>query len=141
MAHDQDSPLTKSESSQGQAAGLFASWFDAVGERFRTGAELALAETRLAITSFVMMIFLAVLAAGALLFAWALLVLAAGQWVLSKGYPPVGTTLVLFAIHLLIAWLLWRAANALGQTMDFPETRRLLGSAADAEEEPARHDR
>lgn len=140
MARQPDSLPTADESSEANASGAVGSWLAALGERFRSGAELALAETRLAITSFMLMIFLAVLAAGALLFAWALLVFAAGQWAVSLGYSPVGASLTLFAIHILIAWLLWRAANALGQTMDFPETRRLLSSAADSHEEPAHHD-
>jgi hypothetical protein len=140
VPHNQDSSLTASESSEGHASGVVGSWLTALGDRVLTGAELALAETRLAITSFMLMIFLAVLAAGALLFAWALLVFAAGQWAVSMGFSPVGAALVLFVIHLLLAWLLWRAANALGQTMGFPETRRLLSSAADSHEEQAQHD-
>jgi hypothetical protein len=140
VAREHDSSLTADESSQADAPGLISSWLIALGERFRTGAELALAETRLAITSFMLMLFLSVLAAGALLFAWALLLFAAGQWAVSKGYSPVGAALVLFVLHLLLAWWLWRTANGLGSSMDFPETRRLLGSATDSEGESARDD-
>lgn len=139
MAGEEDSSLTTDES-QADAPGVIGSWLAALGERFRTGAELALAETRLAITSFMLMLFLAVLAAGALMFAWALLLVAGGQWAVSKGYSPVGAALVLFVLHLLLAWLLWRTANGLGRSMDFPETRRLLNSAGDSEQESSRHD-
>lgn len=137
MDGEQDSASTAGQAPDEHAAGLISSWLAALGERFQTGAELALAETRLAITSFMLMIFLAVLAAGALLFAWALIVFAAGQWAVSAGYPPVATALVLGLVHVLLAWVLWTAANVLGRTMDFPETRRLLSSTSDTHEDTA----
>lgn len=118
----------------------FSQWVDALGARFRTSAELALAETRLAVSSFMLMIFLSVLAAGALLIAWALLVFAAMQLPIAMGFSIVAATLILVAAHVLVAWLLWRSANALGNKMDLPETRRLLRSAAESVEGAERHD-
>ncbi len=118
---------------------LLTGWLDALGERFRTGAELALAETRLAISTFMLMIFLSVLAAGALLIAWVLLLFALAQLPIAMGFPPVATILVLVVIHVLIAWMFWRYSNALGNRMDLPETRRLMRSAAESVEEAEEH--
>jgi predicted PurR-regulated permease PerM len=98
-------------------ADLATGWVDAVGRRFRASAALALAETRLALSSFILMLFLTVLAAGALLFAW--------------GYSPIATAFALAVVHLGLAYALWRLANSLGQHMEFTETRRLLASMAD----------
>lgn len=140
MVQEQNSSLAADDTSQAGMPGLFVGWLGAVGERLRTGVDLAFAETRLAISTFMLMIFLSILAAGALLFAWALLVFAAAQWPISMGYSPVGAALILAIGHVLVAWALWRFANALGHNMDFPETRRLLRPAAESAEEPARHD-
>ncbi len=118
---------------------LLTGWLDALGERFRTGAELALAETRLAISTFMLMIFLSVLAAGALLIAWALLLFALAQLPIAMGLPPVATTLVLVVIHVVVAWMFWRYSNALGNRMDLPETRRLMRSAAESVGETEEH--
>ncbi len=140
MVQEQNPPVAASDAPQASVPGLFVSWLGAVGERLRTSVDLAFAETRLAISTFMLMIFLSILAAGALLFAWALLLFAAAQWPISMGYSPVGAALILATGHVLIAWLLWRFANSLGRRMEFPETRRLLRPAAQSAEEPARHD-
>jgi hypothetical protein len=119
-----------------------AQWLDALEERFRSGAELALAEARLAVSSFMLMIFLSILAAGALLIAWALLLFAIAQLPIAMGLSKVSATLILVGAHVIVAWLLWRSANALGNKMDLPETRRLLRSTArSAVEEAERHGR
>ena len=114
-------------------------WVVALGQRFRTSAELVLAETRLAISSFMLMIFLSVLAAGALLIAWALLVFAVMQLPIAMGFSIVAASLILVVAHVLAAWLLWRYANALGNRTGLPETRRLLQSAAESVEEAEGH--
>jgi hypothetical protein len=112
-------------------ADLATGWVDAVGRRFRASAALALAETRLALSSFILMLFLTVLAAGALLFAWGYLLYAMMQLSLAAGYSPIATAFALAVVHLGLAYALWRLANSLGQHMEFTETRRLLASMAD----------
>lgn len=140
MAQEQSPSLVADDASQAGVPGLFVSWLGAVGERFRTSVDIAFAETRLAISTFMLMIFLSILAAGALLFAWALLLFAVAQWPISMGYSPVGAALILAIGHVLLGWLLWRFANALGHNMEFPETRRLLRPATDSAEEAANRD-
>lgn len=134
-----DSPSVADKSSDTSPPPLLTGWLDALGERFRTGAELALAETRLAVSTFMLMIFLSVLAAGALLIAWALLLFALAQLPMAMGLSPVAATLILVVAHVLVAWLLWRYANSLGDRMDLPETRRLMRSAAESAEEAEGH--
>ena len=134
-----DSPLVVDGSSDTSSPPLLTGWFDALGKRFLTVAELALAETRLAVSTFMLMIFLSVLAAGALLIGWALLLYALAQWPIAMGISSVAVTLVLVVAHVLAAFGLWRYANALGDKMDLPETRRLMRSAAEAVEESDGH--
>lgn len=115
---------------------LASEWFDALGARVRGHADLVLAETKLAVGTFMLMIFLTILAAGALLFAWAFLVLAVAQVPLSMGLSVLATALILLGLHLLMALILWRTANALGRNMEFRATRRLLGPRPDRAKEP-----
>jgi hypothetical protein len=105
---------------------LATEWLAAVGERVRGHADLLLAETKLALGTFVLMIFVAVLAAGAVLFAWGFLALAIAQIPLSMGVSPLVTALIMLALHLLLALILWRIASSLGRNMEFRATRRLL---------------
>ncbi len=105
---------------------LASEWFEAAGARVRGHAELVLAETKLALGTFMLMIFLTILAAGSLLFAWAFLMVAVAQVSLSFGVSPLVTALVLLAVHGLLALILWRSANGLGRNMEFSATRRLL---------------
>ncbi len=113
---------------------MLSGWLGSLADRYRAVADLAFAETRLAITTFMLMIFVSVLAAGALLFAWALLIYAIAQIPIAMGFSRVAAALILVAAHLLIAWLLWRYANSLGHNMGFTETRRVLRSATESSE-------
>jgi hypothetical protein len=110
---------------------LASEWLEAAGARVRGQVELLLAETKLALGTFMLMIFLTILAAGALLFAWAFLMLAVAQVSLSFGVSPLVTALVLLAVHGLLALILWRTANALGRNMEFRATRQLLNPNSD----------
>lgn len=105
---------------------LLSEWFDAVAARARGHADLVLAETKLALSTFMLMIFLTILAAGALLFAWAFFMVALAQVSLTIGVSPLVTALALLAVHGLLALFLWRTANRLGRNMEFRATRRLL---------------
>jgi len=130
VADDADSAETATERSPGVAAAA-GGWLEALAERFRTGAALALAETRLALSTFMLMLFLTVLAAGALLFAWGFLVLALSDLAVAMGVAPLTASLSLVGVHALLAWGLWLAVNRLGRNMAFTETRRLLRGADD----------
>lgn len=138
MAEEQPPAPAVEDASDKAYTDLAADWIRAVGDRFQTGAQLAIAETRLAISTFVLMIMLTVLAAGAILFAWAFLVMALAQLPIAMGMSRAATALVLVAVHLLIAFILWRVINALGRNMEFSETRKLLRTAGS--EEPGDND-
>ena len=121
-------------SAEPSMSALASEWFEAAGARVRGHAELVLAETKLALGTFMLMIFLTILAAGALLFAWAFLMVAVAQVSLSFGVSPLVTALVLLAVHGLLALILWRSANGLGRNMEFTATRRLLSPTPDRDE-------
>jgi hypothetical protein len=107
---------------------LSAEWMESVSERLGASAQLVMAETRLAASTFLLMIFLVILAGGAALFAWALLMLALGQALSLAGLSLVAAIGLLGAVHLALAWVLWNYANRLGRYLEFRNTRRLLGS-------------
>jgi hypothetical protein len=67
VAPEQNPSRVADDASQASVPGLFVNWLGAVGERFRTSVDLAFAETRLAISTFMLMIVLSIPAAGALL--------------------------------------------------------------------------
>jgi hypothetical protein len=117
-ARDQERELTE----------VLSEWVSAIGLRLRGSLRLAMAETKLAVTTFVLMIFLVVLSAGALSLAWALLLVALVQVLSLAGMKLVVAIAIVGAAHLLLAWLLWRLANSLGRHMEFRATRRMLGS-------------
>lgn len=129
-----DPPPSAGISDEPSISLLASGWVEAVGARVRGHAELVLAETKLALGSFMLMIFLTILAAGALLFAWAFLMVAVAQVSLSFGVSPLVTALVLLAGHGLLALILWRTANGLGRNMEFSATRRLLSPAPERDE-------
>jgi membrane protein implicated in regulation of membrane protease activity len=113
---------------------LASEWIEAFSARVRGQADLILAETKLALGTFMLMIFLTILAAGALLFAWAFLMVAIAQVSMTLGVSPLVTALVLLAVHGLLALILWRTANGLGRNMEFSGTRRLLNRTPDQDE-------
>lgn len=113
---------------EGELAAVLSDWLGAVGLRLRGSLRLAMAETKLAVTTFVLMIFLVVLSAGALTVAWALLLLALVQALSLAGLKLAVAIAIVGAAHVLLAWLLWRFANSLGRHMEFRATRRMLGS-------------
>ena len=134
MVREQDSPLVTDDPREESLPQLLSGWLDSVARRFRVVTDLAFAETRLAITTFMLMIFVSVLAAGALIFAWVLLIYAVAQVPIAMGFSRIAAALILVAAHILLAWLLWRYANSLGENMNFRETRRVLRSATESSE-------
>ncbi len=122
------------EEAEPSLATLASEWLETLGERIRAHADLVLAETKLALGTFMLMIFLAILSAGAVLFAWAFLMLAVAQVPLSLGVSPAVTALILVVAHGVLALVLWRTANSLGRNMEFRATRRLLRPRPDRDD-------
>lgn len=116
------------EDGERELAKVLSDWASTLALRFRGSLRLALAETKLAVTTFVLMIFLVVLSAGAIIMAWALLLAALIQ-ALSLAGMTLGVAIGIFGVaHVLLAWILWRLANRLGRHMEFRATRGLLES-------------
>lgn len=107
---------------------LLAAWAQTVGQHLRGSLRLAMAETKLAVTTFALVIFLVVLAAGAVLLAWGLLLLAMVQALSLAGLSLLLAVLTLAGGHVAIAFALWRLANRLSRHMEFRATRGLLKS-------------
>ncbi len=123
--------MASEEEGEPSLATLASEWLETLGKRIHAHADLVLAETKLALGTFMLMIFLAILSAGAVLFAWAFLMLAVAQVPLSLGVSPAVTALILLVAHGLLALALWRTANGLGRNMEFRATRRLLRPGPD----------
>lgn len=116
------------EDGQQELAQLLSDWASTLALRFRGSLRLALAETKLAVTTFVLMIFIVVLSAGAVIMAWGLLLAALIQALSLAGLTLAVAIAILSVAHVLLAWMLWRLANRLGRHMDFRATRRMLQS-------------
>lgn len=109
-------------------AQLLSDWIDTAGLRLRGSLRLAMAETKLAVTTFALMIFLVVLAAGALVLGWVLLLAALVQILALLGLQLALAIAVMAVLHFVLAWGLWRLANRLSRHMEFRATRGLLES-------------
>jgi hypothetical protein len=109
-------------------AGLLSDWFAAYGERMALVTRLVLAEARLAVSSFVLMMFLVMLAAGALMFAWGLVLFAAVRAFEMAGMSLIAGGVLMALLHLALALFFWHSAGRLGKRLDFAATRRVLGS-------------
>lgn len=116
------------KSGEQELAQLFSDWASTLALRFRGSLRLALAETKLAVTTFVLMIFLVVLSAGSIIMAWALLLAALIQALSLAGLTLAVAIAILCVAHVLLAWMLWGLANRLGRHMDFRATRSMLKS-------------
>ena len=114
--------------SEEQIATLLSDWVRTVGLQIRSRVHLALAETKLAVTTFVLLIFLVVVSAGAVVMAWGLLLFAAVQALALAGLSLIFALIVASFLHLLAAWGLWRLANRLGRHMEFRASRGLVES-------------
>lgn len=111
-----------------QIASLLSEWAGTLSLRLRGSLRLAMAETKLAVTTFVLMIFLVVMAAGFLVMAWGLLLVALVQALSLAGLQLAVAMLSVAGLHILLAWALWRLANRMGKHMEFRATRGLLES-------------
>jgi hypothetical protein len=106
--------------------------------RARSLMELAGAELRLAAVSGLSMLLLILLAGGALMISWGLLVVSCLQIAATLGIPWVWTALVLALAHALLAVYLWHAAVGLSRDLTLPELRKSL--VASTTEREVRHD-
>jgi len=128
MASSREDSTPRAEPGDTGLVPLTAEWVHAIGERFGASAKLVMAETRLAVSSFLVMIFLVIPPAGAALFGWGLLLLALAQALSVVGMNLAAAVGMMSMLHLVLAWLLWNYANRVGQYLEFRNTRRLLGS-------------
>lgn len=111
---------------ESQLAAVVSDWAKTLGLRLRGSVRLVMAETKLAVTTFVMMIFFVVLSAGALMVAWAMILMAIIQGLALAGLERALAVALVGVAHVALAWFLWRLANRLSRHMEFRATRRLL---------------
>ncbi len=123
-----DVQAQSAETGEQELTQVLSDWASTLALRFRGSLRLALAETKLAVTTFVLMVFLAVLSAGAVIMAWSLLLAALIQALSLAGVTLAVAIAILSVAHVLLAWMLWRLANRLGRHMHFRATRGLLES-------------
>lgn len=102
---------------------LASHWVATAGSRVKVMVELAMAEAKLAAISVALMAFLAMLSAAFVLGAWALMVAGVIYGLLQLGMPVWPILIGLFAVHVLIAYLLWRGAVSLSDNLEFNTTR------------------
>jgi hypothetical protein len=93
--------------------------------------ELAAAESGLAAMSGITMLVMAIVASALLIVAWVLLVSVVGYALVLAGVPWIAAGLVLSAIHLAVAYYLYRKALKLSRDLTWPELRRALFSSED----------
>lgn len=105
-----------------------AEWASDMANRLLAGIDLVMAETRLAVSSFVLMLFLVILAALSVMFGWGLLMIALAQFLAANGLNMVTASALLGVIHFGLALGLWLFARRLWQHMEFRATRELMGS-------------
>lgn len=124
---------TQSQNEMEQApdfSNLLAEWTTAAAGRLKASVKLVLAETRLAVSTFFLMIFVFILAAGAFIMAWGLLVYSLIVALSLTGLQLLTGLSVLVLAHLGAGVVLLRLSIRLGRHMEFTATRRLLGPSS-----------
>lgn len=101
-------------------------WLSATKDRAQALTELAFAEARLAAVSVAMMAFFGVLAAVFVLGAWGLLIAALVQLLTAQGIAAWLVMGVLALVHIVAAFLFWRAIMKLSSNVEFTATREQL---------------
>ena len=112
---------------------LGADWISASWERICLIPELAAAEARLAAMSVSAMAFLGTLSAAFVLGAWGLMLAGLIRSLEQVGLPVWIMLMLLAALHVVVAGLLWNSAMRLGRHVQFRETRRQLAKYPDRE--------
>lgn len=106
-------------------------WISAARERATLIARLAAAEARLAATSLVLIVALAIAIAIMFLSAWGLLAAGLVYGLHQSGVSLWASLTGLAALHIVIALLLARRAAGLGANLKFAATRRQFAEAAE----------
>ena len=119
-------PEQEAISTEANIAELATGWVHAAGSRIKATAELALAETRLAVMSVVLMLLLSIVAAVFVLGAWGLLIAGIVTGLMQLGVPAWMTMLALGIVHVVCAWVLLRWMGRLSVHLELPATRRQL---------------
>ena len=104
-------------------AGLATSWLSSVGARAQSTSALVIAETKLALLSVVVMVFLAVLAAVSVLASWGLLTAGLTIWAVQSGAPLWVALFGAGSVHALLGILAWRGVTRLSGYLEFSATR------------------
>jgi hypothetical protein len=112
---------------------LVTDWFSLVGSRVGLSTRLVMAEARLAVMSFLLMLFLAVVTAVFVLGAWGVLI--AGITLgLSHIGVPVWASLVGFSVaHAIAAALLVAKIITLSERLEFKRSRQQFAGLVDQE--------
>lgn len=97
---------------------LATEWLGLATARVQTTFQLALAQVKLAATSLVIMVFLAVVAAIFAMSAWGLLVAGLATVVIAAGIAPWVVLGVLFLLHVLGAWVAFRTISYLSANLE-----------------------
>ena len=106
-------------------------WISAARERATLITRLAAAEARLAATSLVLIVALAIAISIMMLSAWGLIAAGLVYLLHQSGVPLWASLAGLAALHLAIALLLARRAAGLGANLKFTATRRQFSEAAE----------
>ncbi|HEX5421092.1 MAG TPA: hypothetical protein VFY39_13945 [Gammaproteobacteria bacterium] len=103
----------------------------AVKLRLRHTLELAAAAAGLAAMSGVSMLIMAIVASALLIVAWLLVVAVVAYVIVRAGVPWPAIGLALAAVHLIIAYFLYRSALRLSRDLTLPALRSVLFPAED----------
>jgi len=108
-------------------------WTQTLLRQTKASVELALAETKLAASSFLMMIFLAVVAAVFALTAWGIIVAGTVIGLQALGVPIWAGMLSIGLAHALASLLVFLRIKRLSNNLDMQETRRQIFGEEDSE--------
>lgn len=128
MQSQRENEIQLVDPAEGQLVELIGEWLATKGVRLRGSLRLAMAETKLAVTTFALVIFLVVMSAGFAVVAWGLMLLAMVQALSLAGLKLMFAIIVIALLNLALAWALWRLANHLTRHMEFRATRDALKS-------------
>jgi len=112
---------------------IASDWTGTLLQRIRCNAELTIAETKLAAVSFLMMLFLTVVAALFVLTAWGVLLAGATLGLQSVGIPVAGSLTAIGVVQLAAAVFVFRKIRQLSQSLELPATQAALAAKDDGQ--------
>ena len=101
---------------------LVMHWVSLLGARIKLISELALAEAKLAVISFMLMAFLAMLGTASVIGAWGFLMAALIYGLLQLGFQIWAVLLAVGGLHGLLAAVAFRGVVNLGKNLEFRQT-------------------